>query len=391
MQPGTVAKGPKPDWSKVKKQKVDFVITGAVKGKGAKRTLDLQVLTKPGAPKLKKAIPFSTADLGPRALETALDALNKAMGLSGGAAASPPPEAKKEPEPEPEAKKEPEAEAAPPKREPEARKEPTPPPPAPAEEARETPEPSETAIRPKAPIVEIEAGLDVFSRSFSYNQVSTLNLRSYSASFILAPAFRAEFYPLALVTQGAAAGIGIDGEGAVSVGLKSRRSGTDTTWPTSIVMYDFSVRYRIRPISTSDAAIIPFVGYAARSFSVGVGSDGSTLDGLPGVAYTAIRPGLAAELPFSSSGFSVFAKFAVQIVLSSGPIIGSTYFTKGSNLGLDWQIGAGFRIIGPLQIRVAFDFARYGLGFTTAATDTYQAAGAVDLYLGGNVALRLIF
>src|SRR2546429_342680 len=50
VEPKKVTKGWKPDWAKVKKEKVDFVIEGAVKGKGAKKTLELQVTHKAGPP-----------------------------------------------------------------------------------------------------------------------------------------------------------------------------------------------------------------------------------------------------------------------------------------------------------------------------------------------------
>ena len=51
----------------------------------------------------------------------------------------------------------------------------------------------------------------------------------------------------------------------------------------------------------------------------------------------------------------------------------------------------GYRIVGPLSVRVAFDFVRYGLGFSPDPMDTYRAGGAVDMYLGGNVGVRLTF
>ena len=44
-----------------------------------------------------------------------------------------------------------------------------------------------------------------------------------------------------------------------------------------------------------------------------------------------------------------------------------------------------------LQLRLSFDFARYGLTFVTQPTDPYVAAGASDTYIGGNATLRLHF
>lgn len=405
VDPKKVTKGGKPDFAKGKKEKVDYFVTGTVKAKGAKKTLDLQVVTKPGAAKLKKSFTYTGNSLPDKTLDQALGALTKAMGLEEKKEEeAPPPPKKEEPKEEPkkeeeETKKEEEAPPEEPPKRGKRVKDPEQPPPPPKEEDRkvETP-PDEDAPAPRKPVkdpfVAIEVGVDLFSRNFSYNAPETNNLRSYSAGLIVAPTIRAEFYPLALFMKGFLTGIGVDGSFAYAVGLKSRRSGTDVTWPTTLQHFDFSLRFRIRPIESLDAAIIPFVGYANRSFSVGTGTDGSTLDGLPNVSYTSIRPGIAGELPFSDSGFLIFAKFAVHIVLSSGQIISPAadgFFKRGSNFGIEGQLGAGYRIFGPLSIRLAFDFIRYGLGFQPDPMDTYRAGGAVDTYLGGNLGVRLTF
>jgi len=398
VDPKKATKAGKPDFAKGKKEKVDFFVDGTIKKKGGKHTLELQVLTRAGPPKFKKTFTYTGLVLPDKTLEAALAALNKAMGLEEAPAKEEPKkeEEKKEEAPPPEEKKE---EAPPPEEPKKKRKEPEEPPPPPKEEDRkaETP-PDDDSAPPRKPVkphfVAIEAGVELFSRSFSYNAPETNNLRSYSASLIVAPVVKAEFYPLAIFSKGIASGIGVDGTFALAVGLKSRRSGTDVTWPTNLQHFDVSLRFRLMPFDGVAAEIIPFVGYAVRTFSVGIGTDMSTLDGLPNVAYAGIRPGLAGELPFSNSGFSIFAKFAVIVVLSSGQIISSAdtgFFKRGSNLGIEGQLGAGYRIFGPLSIRLAFDFTRYGLSFAPEPADTYRAGGAVDTYLGGTMTIRLTF
>ena len=69
----------------------------------------------------------------------------------------------------------------------------------------------------------------------------------------------------------------------------------------------------------------------------------------------------------------------------------SSSFRRGSNFGIEGQLGAGYRIAGPVSIRLAFDFVRYGLGFSTEPMDMYRAGGAIDTYLGGNLGVRLTF
>jgi hypothetical protein len=401
VDPKKVTKGGKPDFAKGKKEKVDYFVTGNIKSKGGKHTLELTVTNKPGAAKLKKTFTYSGTGIPDKTLEQALQVLSKAMGIEEAPQESAAPE-KEEPKKEEPRKEEAKEEPPPEKVEKPERKKQTEPPPPPAEDdrvnARQEKEKEEEDLRPRKPVkppfLSVEAGVELFNRTFSYNAPETNNLRSYSAALIIAPTVRAEFYPIALLSKGFMAGLGVDGTFGIAVGLKSRRSGTDVTWPTNMQHFDFSLRYRIRPIDSIDAAIIPFAGYSMRTFSIGVGTDGSTLDGLPNVAYSAIRPGIAGELPFSDSGFMIFAKFAVQVVLSSGQIISAAdtgFFHKGSNFGIEGQLGAGYRVFGPIFVRLAFDFTRYGLGFQFQPTDTYRAGGAVDTYLGGNLAVRLTF
>jgi hypothetical protein len=269
---------------------------------------------------------------------------------------------------------------------------PSPPPPPPPPCAR-VPGEEEKREEPslKRPIVAFDASIALLDRSFSYSQVGTMNLRSYSAPMILDPELRLELYPLALLTKGPLAGVGVDGSYSTSFFQNSRRSGTAATWPTSMPHYDVNLRYRWTPLRTLDAALIPFVGYDDRRFNVGTGTDGTQLDGLAMTSYSSIRLGVAAELPILNSGIILFGKLAALIVMSSGQIISTDYFPHGSNFGIEGQLGVGYRIVGPLQIRLAFDYTHYGMTFQTTASDTYVASGAVDLYMAGRLGVRLVF
>ena len=380
-----VFKGAKPDWKKAKKEKVDFVITGKITAKGKKKSVELQVLKSGGAVKLKKVLPIEGGAIVDSALSNATEALLDAVGATP--AAKPPPEETKPPpeetKPPPEEKKPPPEEKKPP---PEEKK----PPPREEEPPDEAPK-ATGKIKPAIFVGQLT--LDILSRSFSYSNVKTANLRSYSAGFILAPDPHIELYPIAFVSDGIASGLGIEAGYQTAVGLKSKRTGNDVTYPTSMNRLDVGLRFRFRPLADADAGVTALVGYRSQSFSVGTGSDGSSLDGLPPIGYSAMRLGLAGDLPFGTTGLLAFADFTVLPVLSSGAIISSAYFTKGSALGIDAQIGVGFKLppLPALQIRAAFDFARYGLSFKSAATDTYQADGAADLYIGGEIGLRYTY
>jgi hypothetical protein len=387
----------KVDWKKVKKEKVKFVLEGKVVARGKKKSAELLVLAKAGAGK-KKVWGLEDGALSDRTLTTAGEVLGGMLGLP----AKEPPEEKKQPTEEkpapeePKPQKEEKAEAAKPapeeKRPPKEDKQLVAPAPVPKPEEPPKEEPV-TSKRFKRPVIAVEVGLDVSSKGFSYANVTTPNLRSYRAPFIIGPNLKAELYPLALVQDGMIAGLGAEVGFFVAVGLKSRRNGTDVTYPTSISRLDLAVKFQIRPSSKSDAHVAPFIGYRAHSFSVAPGSDMTVLDGLPSISYSALKFGIGGELPFGDTGLLVFGKFAVLPVLSAPEILGPKYFATGSVLGVDGGLGLGFRLpfLPLLQLRLSFDFARYGLSFRSAATDMYVADGAVDQYLGGNFAVRFTY
>jgi hypothetical protein len=386
----------KVDWKKVKKEKVKYVVDAKVVTRGKKKTIELMVFAKAGAGK-KKVWNLDDGELNDRNLKAAGDVLGSMMGLPAKEA----PEEKKPPaeeKPAPEEKKPPaEEKPAPEEKKPPADEKKVtapPPPPKEEEEPKEEEAPVEPKVRARRPVVAIEVGLDLSSKSFSYSQVVTPNLRSYRAPFIVGPDLKAELYPLALVMQdGVLAGLGAEVGYFLAVGLKSRRNGTDVSYATSISRLDVAVKFQIRPSSKSEAHVAPFIGFRSHSFSVAPGSDMSVLDGLPAISYSALKFGIAGELPFGDTGLLVFGRFAVLPVLSASEIIGTKYFPNGSALGIDGGLGLGFKLpfLTMLQLRLAFDFARYGLTFRSAATDMYVAEGAVDQYLGGSFAVRFTY
>jgi len=385
----------KTDWAKVKKEKVKYVIEGKVVPRGKKKTIELMVFAKKGAAK-KKVWGLEGDALSEKTLKTASTVLAELMGLTP---KEEPVEEKKpvveEKKPPPEEKPAPEEKEAPPP--PRAEKKVTAAPPAPKAEQAPPPEEEEKPAPPtkqsKRPIIALEVGLEVASKSYSYAEVKTPNLRSYRAPFIVGPALKAELYPLAIVTDGFIAGLGAEVGYFTAVGLKSRRSGTEVTYPTSISRLDVALKFQIRPSSKSDAYVTPIIGFRSHSFSVAPGSDSSVLDGLPAISYSALKFGLGGELPFGDTGLLVFGRFEVMPVLSAPEIISAKYFANGSVLGLDFDLGLGFKLpfLKLLQLRLGFQFARYGLSFRSQPTDMYVADGAVDLFLGGNFAVRFTY
>ncbi|MCU0697268.1 MAG: hypothetical protein MUC96_12140 [Myxococcaceae bacterium] len=369
----------KPDWKKAKKEAVQFFVTGAVAKKGKALSLTLEVSNKPGAPKLRKSFPLGADGLAAKTLQQAIDALK---GAFGGAASTVEPEDTTPPV---------KAEPGPAEPRPAAVTSPTTPPPAPPGPAAEaTPAPAPNGPR-RIPFIAGELGIDLLNRSFSYVQPVT-NLRRYGLPLFPMASAKLEFYPLALSRQDVLGGLGLELSVGFAPWLRSRReSAMDDVYPTSTLRFDGGLAWRIMPSQSLNLAIIPLVGVRYHTFTVAPNAAGTRLDLLPNLAYVGLKAGLGFELGLVNDLLTLFGRFAVVPVFSSGEIISPAFFQRGSNLGLDGQFGVGVRLLGPVQLRAAFDFTRYGLTFQTEATDAFVAQGAVDQYLGGTVALRFAY
>jgi hypothetical protein len=222
----------------------------------------------------------------------------------------------------------------------------------------------------------LEAGPEFFNRRFGYEKVETTNLRTYQAPLVFAPSLHAEVYPLALMGSGAASGVGLEAGYTFSVGLKSRRP-DGVTFPSAMNRLDFGPKYRYR--ATESFTLIPALGYRQASFAVSPAADGSTLDGLPGLAFSSIRAGLGAEFAFGK--MVVLGGFSYLAMLSAGDIVGPNFFSSGSGSGVEGQLGLGYKILSNVELRLAAQLNRYALTFKPAETDTFIAAGAYDQYL----------
>ncbi len=379
---GKVTTGNKPDWKKAKKEALQFFVAGTVVKKGRTQTLTLEVLSKPGAPMLKKSFPLAADGLAAKTLQSAIDALKAAFG-----AAQPPEAPRTETAPNVTSTTTVPAKAGGPGG---------------AEPARVEPKKTETVREPelepdlarpgtaarRIPFLAVEGGVDLLNRSFTYVQPVT-NLRRYSLPLFPLAMAKVEFYPLALSRQDFLGGIGLEASFSFAPWLRSRRESTmEDVYPTSTMRIDAGLSWRIMPVKSFNFSLIPLVGIRSHSFTVAPNSMGTRLDLLPNLSYLGLKAGVGFEVGVADDLFFIFGRFAVIPVLNSGEIISAAFFPNGSNLGLDGSLGVGVAVLKSLQLRAAFDFNRYGLTFKTEPTDAFVAQGAIDQYLGGTVSLR---
>jgi hypothetical protein len=386
VTPTKVTTGVKPDWKKAKKEAVAFIVQGTV----GKKTLDLVVSNATGV-KTKKTYPLQADGLAAKTLASALEQLKSSFDAGGAAAdpgpATPPVEPKKTPPPpEPVARTSPGTGAG------TAPHHVADPDGAGAEQQpEEAPEPAVGGPRRHHGLT-LGLGVDLLNRQLSYVQQATNNLRAYQLSPVFPlPVISLEFSPLASSRQGLLAGLGLEASFAINPALKSHRATSTVSYPTSTMRLDAAVRWRLMPLAGYALALTPAIGVRVQSFKVGAASDGTTLDGLPGINDVGLRAGLGVELPLVTDRLTFVGHFSVLPVFSGGELLSAAYFAHGSAMGLEGNAGFEVRLTGGLSARATFEFTQVSYTFKTETTDTYQATGAVDRYLGGNVSLRYGF
>ncbi len=409
VAPEKVTTAGRPDWRKAKKERVNVFVVGKATKVKAKRTLDLKVLKGAGAPKFHKVYVLDAKGrLDARTLPLASAAIAKVSGASApGAVPVPPVQA-----PDPEA---PPAEAVSPTPSPRGRPESEPL--QPEEEGRSArtgtdrkrreSESDERSARAAAerkyrdpeadgeapshrgrvlpPLLVVEVGPEVMNRNMAYTNQQTANLRSYRADLIPGPHLKLELYPLAYTTESFLSGLGLEGGYFFAIGLKTRRA-DDPPYATSFSRLDAALRLNLHPMEA--LTVTPRVGFRNTQFSLGAAADGSTLNGVPAIAYSALQLGLLAEFALSEGKYRPFLGFTYLPVLSTGEIGSADFFPRAKAAGIEGTLGIGFQLSHSFELRAAAQITRYTFQFNAQPGDAYQADSALDSYLGGMIALR---
>jgi hypothetical protein len=242
----------------------------------------------------------------------------------------------------------------------------------------------------------VELGADLLNRNLSYgNQGAGSILRPYSASLFFAPHVRLEFFPIALFSDGFFAGIGLYGDYAMSVGLKSKFQDVANSFEkgTTYTRWEAGVEWRMRFWKDSDFAIVPIFGYGKQKFVTDGDPSGNGFAGLPQFDLSGVRFGLRLDIPVSS-GFWILVggKYVLwstkNLAVQDQVGVNSITFT-GSAHAIEAELGFHIQLVGPLALRV---FGIYqSTSFTFDDNQPEAAGSATDRYIGGRLMLRLQF
>jgi hypothetical protein len=377
----TSVKRGKPDFKAAKKQRVEFFVPGKIVKSRKQTTLQLVIFDAKGKTLSKKSFDLVKGALTLKSLTQAADFLSGKLQPK----APEPKSATNAPEQvpdteEPVAKPVAKTEKAPPQKPTQV---------AEAEqrvkiEPDENPSPRLQSNKP--PVVVADLSLELINRKFDYLEAQSAQLKRYDLPLYPAPAINVQFYPLALMRSDALAGLGLELGLSIAPYLRSRPS-IEESYPTSATRFDAALTFRAIPFSFP-MEIRPFLGIRSQSFVISQVNNVGISD-LPNLSFLGLRFGSHLEVPVVANVLSIFGHVALNPVLSSSEIIGSTYFKSGSNFGFDFGLGLGVWVLPILQIRAGFDFNSYSLNFNLSPEDVYVAKGAYDRYISGTVGLRL--
>jgi len=300
--------------------------------------------------------------------------LINAVGRAEGPKAEAPP--KKEPEPEP-TKPEPKETKSEPK---ETRPEPV------AEKPEEKSEPKEeTVVSEKIerkhtgeelPFVRAAVGGRLFSRRLYWNQDLYKALAKYDLPAAPMAGLDVDFFPGALVSQGPAAWVGINGSFDYALGLGSQAS-DQVKYSTTALRLRLGLIGRV-PIGDL-LEIRPALGWMMQSFSIK--ATGGAKPPLPDVNYSNLRVGT--DLAVKVTGpFSFFAGAFYEQPLSVGEM--KTYFPALSVGGFDADLGVAL-VFGSIEVRASVDYTRFWYSMNVKPGDPHIAGGAIDDYKGANL------
>ena len=134
--------------------------------------------------------------------------------------------------------------------------------------------------------------------------------------------------------------------------------------------------------------IEPQAGFSQMSFQF-IPSEGVSKGSLANVDYRAVRAGARMGIELGEQ-FSIMAEGNYRYLLSVGEL-GTSFYPNWRGMAFDASVGPTVRIASGLEARLVGELFQSNLNFTTEPSDTYQARGSADRFLGASLQLGWFF
>ena len=220
-------------------------------------------------------------------------------------------------------------------------------------------------------LLELQAGVGVGSRHFSYVERVTPSLRPYDLAAAPLAAVSAVVYPLSFTRIPGLRDLGVTGEYARAFGVSSQDStGTQvgTTWQS----FDVGATERIAVGRAVTANVS--LGYGGNDFQFNQGLS-SAAAALPGVAYRFVRAGADVHVTFLSA-FTAFGGGSYMDMLDTGAT--GQLFPRESVGGVEGHLGAAYALAKNWQVSLSAAYTRVFYSVNPVPGDTAVAGGALD-------------
>jgi hypothetical protein len=234
---------------------------------------------------------------------------------------------------------------------------------------------SEEPSGPASPYAHLDAavGAHIYGRNFSYNRPLQGGQQGYKLPAVPAPTIALDYF----FTKN----IGLSGSFEYSVALISEDK-AGFRYTTSSMGYSLGAKYR-HFFGTTE--LIGGVAYAGYNFKVTPEAGDKSAPQVAAVDYKQLKIGASLRIPVSDK-FALIGGGNYLHLLGMGELR-DVYFPFATGRGGEGFAGVAFGLpwASGLEGRLTADFRRYVFAMNSDKTDTRQAGGAIDQYVGANV------
>lgn len=244
-----------------------------------------------------------------------------------------------------------------------------------------------------APVaIEFAAGPRLIHRSFDFNDhisefyppMTVMGPSAYNLPAGPAPFVDAAIYPLAFASRGVLANIGLIGRYERLVGVSSVQKGAAAGGSTSTIGQQFEVGGRFRvPLGASELGVSGT--YGTHIFKVGK-DNGPSGSELPNLQYA--FAGVGADGRVRVGPITIGAHVGTRFILNRP--MRRDWASSQTTKVVEGGISLAYRITPMLEAVAGGDIIRYAFDFNPKPGDMFVAGGAVDQYLSGFLALRIL-